>query len=39
MAYRPGAKYAVLGLLGALALVAGVLVTFGEDLLLRIPLR
>lgn len=38
MGYRPSRKHAVLGLLVALALVAFTLVTFGEDLLMLIPL-
>lgn len=38
MAYRPSAGFALLGLLAALALVAGVLLVFGEDLLMRVPL-
>jgi hypothetical protein len=38
MAYRRSGKFAVLGLIAALALVGWAVITFGEDLLLRLPL-
>lgn len=38
MAYRPSRKFAALGWLVALGLVAIVLLAFGEDLLMRVPL-
>ena len=39
MAYRRSGKLVVLGGLAALALVAWALITFGDDLLMRLPLR